>query len=113
MKSKLLVLMLLLASTSAFARVHVSIGIGVGPYYPYGYGGYVYAAPPVAPPVVTYAPAPVYPGPGYAWINGYYYPYNGGYSWRAGYYARRPFAGAVWVGPRYVRGRYYHGYWRR
>lgn len=114
MKSKLLVI-LLLAGSSLFARGHfgISVGIGVGGYYPYGYGGYYVAtAPPLAPPV-AYAPAPVYPGVGYTWINGYYYPVGARYVWRPGYWARPPYAGAIWVGPRYVSGRYYRGYWRR
>jgi hypothetical protein len=112
MKSKLLVVLLLVASTSAFAGVRIGIGVGVGPYYPYGRGGFVYAAPPIAPPV-AYGPAPVYPGVGYSWVGGYYYPNRGAYAWRAGYWARAPYAGARWYGPRYVGGRYYHGYWRR
>lgn len=104
MKSKLLAL-LLLAGGSLFAGPRVFVGVGFG-------GGYVVAPPP---PVVSYyAPAPVVaPGPGYAWVGGYYYPYGGHYLWRGGYWAHRPFVGAAWVGPRYYGGRYYHGYWRR
>jgi len=45
------------------------------------------------------------PGPGYAWI--------GGWGAHAGYWARRPFVGAAWVGPRNFGGRYYAGHWRR
>jgi hypothetical protein len=108
MKTKVLAL-LLLAGSSLFARTHFSIGIGVGGYYPYG--GYYYAAPP--PPPAYYAPAPVYPGVGYTWIGGYYYPVRGRWAWRQGYWARPPYAGAIWVGPRYYGGRYYGGYWRR
>lgn len=109
MKTKLLAI-LLLAGSSMFARSHFSFGVGIGvaPYYPYG--GYYYAAPP---PPVYYSPyySPYYaPGPGYAWVGGYYGPRH---EWRRGYWARRPFAGAVWVGPRWSRGRYYGGYWRR
>jgi hypothetical protein len=99
MKMKLLPL-LLLGGSSLFAA-HFSIGVGVG---------VPYAPPP--PPAVYYAP-PVAPGPGYAWIGGYYYPVGARWAWRSGYWAPRPYAGAVWVGPRYVRGRYYGGYWRR
>jgi hypothetical protein len=106
MKTKLLALLLLVGS-SAFARTHFYIGVGVGP----AYGGYYVAPPPPPPPAVAYvAPAP---GPGSTWIAGYWYPYRGRYVWRAGYWARRPYAGAVWVGPRYYGHRYYHGYWRR
>ena len=114
MKTKVLALFLL-AGGALFARTHVFIGFGVGGY---GYGPYV------APPPVYYAPPPAYyppyaaytapyPGPGYAWINGYYYPGGSGYLWRPGYWGRQPFAGAVWVAPRYHGGRYYGGYWGR
>jgi len=105
MKSKLLALFLL-AGSSLLAGPRVFVGIGLGG------GGYVVAPPP---PVYTYsyvAPAPA-PGPGYYWIGGYYYPSAGRYLWRPGYWARRPYAGAYWVAPRYHGGRYYHGYWRR
>jgi hypothetical protein len=40
-----------------------------------------------APPPVVYAPAPVYAAP--------------------------PFAGAIWVAPRWVGGRFFAGHWRR
>src|ERR1041384_5998095 len=67
MKTKLLV-GLLLGGSALFAATHVSIGIGVG--------GYGYAPPPAvayapAPPVVAYAPP--CPGPGYTWVDGYWY----------------------------------------
>jgi len=52
------------------------------------------------------------PGPGY-WVPGYYGYYGG---WVPGHYVARPFAGAVWVGPRWGwsgHHRYFaHGYWR-
>jgi hypothetical protein len=107
MKTKLLAV-LLLAGASAFAAPRVFFGVGFGGFRPV-YPAYVPA------PVVAYAPAPVavvpayyapaMPGPGYVWIAGW-----GG---RAGYWARRPFVGAAWVGPHYFGGRYYAGYWRR
>lgn len=112
MKMKLLAI-LLLAGTSMFARTHVSIGFGIGfgGFYPgYPVYGYYYAPPP---PPVYYAPAPIYPGPGYVWVGGYYYPAGPRWFWRPGYWARPPFGGARWVAPYYVRGRYYNGYWRR
>jgi hypothetical protein len=105
MKTKLLAL-LLLAGTSLFAGPHVFVGVGIGGAY---YPGY-YAPPP--PPLVAYA-RPVYARPGYSWINGYWYPAGSRYAWRAGYWARPPYAGAIWVGPRYYGHRYYRGYWRR
>ena len=103
MKTKLLILFLL-AGTSVFAA-HLFVGVGVGPAYGY------YAAPPPPAPVVSYA-AP-YPGPGYSWVGGYYYPAGPRWSWHAGYWARPPYRGAYWVGPRYSSHRYYAGYWRR
>ena len=108
MKTKLFAL-LLLTGAAAFAA-HFSVGVAVG------YPGYapapvaVYAPPP--PPVVSYYQPPA-PGPGYYWVSGYWYPSGPRYAWRAGYWAPRPYAGAFWVGPRYNRGTYYHGYWRR
>ena len=104
MKSKLLVI-LLLAGSSLYARSHFSLGIGIG------YGGYGYYAPP--PPPVYYSYRPPCPGPGYAWINGYWVPSGPRYAWRAGYWGRRPYARAYWVAPRYYGHRYYRGYWRR
>ncbi|MFY9724358.1 MAG: hypothetical protein WB579_15680 [Bryobacteraceae bacterium] len=107
MKTKLLAV-LLLAGASAFAAPRGFFGIGFGGVRPvYTYPAYVPA------PVVAYAPAPVAPAyyappmprPGYVWIVAW-----GGHP---GYWARRPFAGAVWVGPRYFGGRYYAGHWRR
>jgi hypothetical protein len=104
MKTKLLALLLLAGSTMFAGSVHIAVGIGPG----YGYG--YYAPPP--PPRAYYAPPPI-PGPGYTWVNGYYYPVGARYHWRGGYWARPPYVGARWYGPRYYGGRYYHGYWRR
>ena len=110
MKSKLLILMLL-AGSSMFAATRFSFGIGIGaPVYGPRYG-YVAAPPPIAP--AYYGVRPLAPGPGYTWVNGYYYPVGSRYSWRAGYWSRPAFAGARWYGPRYYGGRYYHGYWGR
>jgi hypothetical protein len=103
MKSKLLALVLL-AGGSLFAGPRVFVGVGIG-------GGYVVAPPPPAPVVSYYVPPA--PRPGYAWVNGYYYPVGARYAWRAGYWAPRPYAGAYRVGSRYYGGRYYRGYWRR
>jgi hypothetical protein len=73
---------------------------------------------PVAPVVV--APPPPPPPPyayGYVWRAGYY-SWNGyAYGWVPGVWVRPPFAGAVWVGPRWAAGPRGHvwmrGYWRR
>jgi hypothetical protein len=105
MKTKLLAL-LLLAGGALFAGPRVFVGVGFGG----GYGGYVVA--PAPPPVVTYYAPPPAPGPGYAWVGGYYYPYYGRYAWRAGNWVRRPYVGAYWVGPHWYAGRYYNGHWR-
>ena len=111
MKAKLLAVFLL-AGSSMFARTHFGFGISVG-------GGPQYYAPPA--PVVGYAEPPVplaygapqYVRPGYSWVGGYWYPSGSRYTWRAGYWARPPYAGARWYGPRYHEHRYYPGYWRR
>jgi len=105
MKSKLLAL-LLLAGSSVFAGTHFVVGFGVGGGYSPGY-----YAPPPPPPVVAY-PAP-YARPGYTWVGGYYYPVGPRWVWHSGYWARPPYHGAHWVGPRYYNHRYYAGYWRR
>ena len=110
MNRKLLALFFL-AGSALFARTHSYVGFGVGGYYappPV----YAYVPAPVAPPVAAYA-VPPSPGPGYSWISGYYYPVGPRWVWRPGYWGARPFAGAVWVGPRYYGHRYYAGYWRR
>lgn len=106
-----LILLFLIAGTFAFAGPRFAIGVGIGnPYdgyaasYPAGY----YAAPPV--PVGGYV---AYPGPGYSWVDGSWYPYRARYAWRPGYWARPPYRGAYWVRPRYYGGRYRRGYWRR
>jgi hypothetical protein len=105
MKTKLLTV-LLLAGSSLFAAPAVVVGVGIG-----GYGPGYYAPPPPPPVAAGYVPAA--PGPGYAWVAGYHYPVGPRYGWRPGYWARPPYAGSVWVGPRYFGHRYYGGYWRR
>ena len=87
-------LMMLLAAGVALADV--SVGFAIGP-------------PP--PPRVIVRPAA--PGAGFFWVDGYWYPVGRRYEWRTGYWARPAFAGARWVTPRYDRGHYYNGYWRR
>jgi hypothetical protein len=110
MKTKLLGL-LLLAGGAAMAGPRVFVGVGFGaPAYYAPAPVVAYAPPPVAP-VVRYVPPA--PGPGYGWVGGYWYPSGPRWAWRAGYWAPRPYAGAYWVGPRWNRGRWYGGYWRR
>jgi hypothetical protein len=83
MKRKLMVLFLL-AGSSMFAGTRFLVGFGVPA------------------PVVTYAPA--YPAPVVTYAPGPYY---------RGCWGRQPYAGAIWVGPRWFGGHYYRGYWRR
>ena len=96
MKTKLLVVMLL-AGSSLFAETHFSIGIGVG--------GYGYAAPPV----VAYAPP--CPGPGYSWVDGYWYGPAPRRIWRSGYWAAPRYSSRYRVERRYEGyGAYGNGY---
>ncbi|HTT64058.1 MAG TPA: hypothetical protein VMG35_19540 [Bryobacteraceae bacterium] len=107
MKTKLLAV-LLLAGGSLFAAPRVFVGVRVGGYV--GPAPVVAYAPPRAPVAAYIPPAP---GPGYAWVGGYWYPHGARWAWRAGYWARRPYPRAYWVAPRYYGHRYYRGYWRR
>ena len=104
MKLKLGMGVLVLAGTflvgapSVFSQVSVGIVIGTPP----------------APRVIAVrppCPEPEFEGE-YAWVDGYWYPVGGHYSWHRGYWTRPPYAGAIWVVPRYDGGRYYGGYWR-
>jgi len=114
MKTKLFAI-LLLAGASAFAAPGVFVGVGFGyhPIHRFYAPAPIYAPAPVAVAAVAPYYVPPAPGPGFAWVAGYRYPVGAGWGWHAGYWARRPFAGAVWVGPRYFGGHYYAGYWRR
>jgi hypothetical protein len=68
MKTKLsLLAVALIAAGTMFAQPRVSIGIGVGGYGP----GYY------PPPVYASQYAPPCPGPGYAWVDGYWAPQGG------------------------------------
>ena len=88
---------LLLAAFAFTTTVYgqVSIGVRIG-------------APP-APRIVRVRP--VAPGPGYIWVEGYWYPEGRHYKWHAGYWTRPPYEGAVWVGSRYEGGQFFAGYW--
>ena len=88
-------LSLMLLAGSPVLNAQVSLGIQIG-------------APP-RPHVIRVRPDP--PGPGYVWVEGYWYPVRGRYVWHRGYWTRPPYGGAAWVGPRYEDRRYYHGYW--
>jgi len=91
MKEKLLVLVLLAGGVAAGG---VSIGINIGP-----------------PPPVRVERAIPAPGPGFVWIQGYWYPVGGHYKWHAGYWTRPPYEGAVWVGPRHDGKQFFDGHW--
>jgi hypothetical protein len=86
-------LLLLFAGASAFAQISVGIAIGAPP-----------------PPRVLRV-RPVAPGPGYFWIDGYWYPMGHHYKWHPGYWSLPPYAGATWVVPRHDGRMYYEGYW--
>jgi hypothetical protein len=70
---------------------------------------YIRIGPPPPPRVVHVRPTA--PGPGYFWVDGYWYPVSGHYRWHDGYWTRPPYEGARWVGPRHEEGRFYAGYW--
>ena len=103
---------LLTTAAAAHAAPQVSVGIGIG----VGAPPYV-AVPRVPPPppaaVIVGAPMPY----GYVWRPGYYAWTGYGYQLVRGAYVRPPYAGAVWVAPRYYSGPHGHyyarGYWRR
>jgi hypothetical protein len=100
MKTKLsLVAVALIAAGTMFAQPRVSIGIGVGGYGP------GYYPPPV------YAPqyAPPCPGPGYAWVDGYWAPQGGRNVWIGGFW-RSPYDGRNRWAPRYDLPRFYNSY---
>ena len=54
---------------------------------------------------------PPEPGPGYEWVEGYWYPVGRQYMWHNGYWTRAPYEGAYWVAPYHVGGQYYAGRW--
>jgi len=97
MKTKLkLLAVALIAGGTMLAQPRVSIGIGVGGYGP------------------GYYPPPAYtqfvpPGPGYAWVDGYWVPQGGRNVWISGFW-RAPSVGAYREAPRYIAPRYYNAY---
>lgn len=109
MKKTLLAAVLLAGSTAFAASGGFYIGGSWGNRRPAPVR--VYSAPPPMP-RMAYARPPM-PGPGYVWIDGFYDYSPRGYVWRPGYWAARPHPRAMWVAPRYDRGMYVSGYWRR
>jgi WXXGXW repeat (2 copies) len=54
-----------------------------------------------APPPMRYEARPPMPGPGYAWIDGYWGVRGGRYVWTGGRWDRPPYPGAYWSHPHY------------
>src|SRR5689334_19516093 len=98
------IVMFVVCVPAAQAGPRVFVGIGVG----------VPVAPVVVAPAYVPPPPPVY---GMVWRPGYYSWTGYSYAWVPGVWVRPPFAGAVWVGPQWVRhprGAFWaQGYWRR
>jgi hypothetical protein len=92
MKTKLLTIALL-AAASMFGAITLGIRIG-------------------APPPIRVEVRRASPGPGYSFVEGYWYPVNGRYAWHAGYWSRPPYEGAVWIVPHHDGQQYYPGYWQ-
>lgn len=92
---KLLLVVGLLLGGAAASHAQVSIGIQIG-------------APP--PPRVL-AVIPPTPGPGFVWVEGYWYPVGRHYRWHAGYWTQPPYLGARWIPPHHDGERFFAGYW--
>jgi hypothetical protein len=84
----------LVLTVGSTARAQIAVGVRIG----------------VPPPPRVYVVAPQ-PGPDFAFVEGYWYPAGGHYAWHNGYWTRPPYAGAYWVAPYHVGGRYYAGRW--
>lgn len=93
MKMKMLAVVLFAAASVLSGQV--SIGVRIGP--------------PPAPRLVRVRP--VSPGPGFLWVDGYWYPVGGHYRWHDGYWTRPAYSGARWMAPRHDGQRFYEGYW--
>ena len=85
---------ILLAAVSA-TDAQISVGIRLGP-------------PP--PPRVVHV-LPQQPGPGFAWVDGYWYPVGRHYRWHEGYWTRPPYEGARWIAPHHDGEQFFNGYW--
>jgi hypothetical protein len=90
---KTLLALLLVGCGTLFAETHFSVGIGIGGYGP------VYSRVPPPPPMIEQPP---YPGEGYAWVDGYWYPVGPRFYWRSGYWRQPAYFG-------YSEGRGYGG----
>jgi len=90
---KKLLACLLLAGGCLIGQVGIGIEIGAPP-----------------PPRVVRV-RPVAPGPGYLWVDGYWYAEGHRWRWHNGYWTRPPYEGAHWVAPRHDGQRFFAGYW--
>jgi hypothetical protein len=54
-----------------------------------------------APPPLRYEQHGAMPGPGYAWVDGYWAPHGHHYAWVAGRWDHPPYEGAYWNHPHY------------
>ena len=91
---KALAIAALLLGPAVPAQAQVSFGLSIG-----------------QPPAPRRYRVPPRPGPDYEWVEGYWYPVNGRWTWHDGYWTRPPYEGAYWVAPYYDGGRYYGGEW--
>jgi hypothetical protein len=91
---KVLAMLTLLFAPVPEANAQVSFGITIGP-----------------PPRLRPSRVAPMPGPGYEWVDGYWYPAGSRWTWHAGYWTRPPFSGASWIQPYYDGRRYIPGYW--
>jgi hypothetical protein len=67
------------------------------------------------PPPLRVEVRPAMPGPGYAWVDGYWGNQGGRYVWVAGRWNQPPYPGATWNHPHYDHYRqgwqYHEGHW--
>src|SRR5258706_11045599 len=80
---KKLIAVILLTAGSMFGQVSIGIRIGTPP----------------APRVVRVRP--VAPGPGYLWVDGYWYPQGNHYRWHDGYWTLAPYGWEVYTSARH------------
>lgn len=85
--------LLLLGGGALFAQISIGVQIGAPP----------------PPRVVRVQPAS--PGPGYMWVQGYWYVVGHKYKWHDGYWTRPPYEGARWLPPHHDGERFFEGYW--
>jgi WXXGXW repeat (2 copies) len=97
MKSFIRSVLLAAALLPAVPALHaqISLGIRIGP--------------PPRPRVVRVLPPN--PGPGFLWVEGYWYPQGNHYRWHDGYWTRPPYEGARWIGPHHDGQQFFEGYW--